>query len=126
MMILFVTPFVVFAVGGEIDLVGPGLLIGFVGIPVAQLVAVARRGQSFGKLVMGLRVVKLDGTKASVARVLLLRNLVPYMLSAIPFFGVIDVFMLFGEERLTLHDHVAGTMVVDTHERLWRRRSHPH
>lgn len=104
---------------------GFGVFLAFVAaLTVGQGILIHRRGQSLGKLAMSIRTATLDGANASVGRVLLLRNLVPTLIGQVPLvgfiFGVVDVVYLFGDERRTLHDRIAGTVVVDTTERINR------
>ena len=73
----------------------------------------AQYGQSIGKRMRHMRVVRTDGSPASMARILLLRNLVPAIIGSFcGFFGIIDALMIFGEERRCLHDLLADTKVV--------------
>ncbi len=73
----------------------------------------ARYGQSIGKRMCRLRVVRTDGSRASLGRILFLRNLVPWVIGSFcGFFGIIDVMTIFGEERRCIHDLVADTKVI--------------
>ena len=40
------------------------------------------------------------------------RNVVVWILSLIPMFGIIDVLFIFGESRQCLHDRIADTIVI--------------
>jgi uncharacterized RDD family membrane protein YckC len=74
------------------------------------------RAQTVGKVALGLRIVRPDGSRASPGRVLGLRYLAPYVLA--PFtivaaiYGVIDALMIFKADRRCLHDLIADTVVV--------------
>jgi len=74
-------------------------------------------GQSIAKRWMNIRIVRTDGTRAGLGRIFSLRMLVPGLISAIPLigniFGLADALFIFGEERRTLHDRLADTIVVD-------------
>src|SRR5438552_4892755 len=48
---------------------------------------VATRGQSIGKCLVGIKVVRTDGSPASFARIFLLRNVVSFLPSALPYVG---------------------------------------
>lgn len=83
------------------------------GIGVYQLYLVSSRGQTIGKRMRNIRVVRLDGSRVSLGRILLLRNLVPGLLGSLcGLVSLIDALMIFGEERRCLHDLLADTKVV--------------
>ena len=48
----------------------------------------------------------------SLGRLIMLRNVVVWILSMIPLFGIIDVLFIFGEARQCLHDKIADTIVI--------------
>jgi uncharacterized RDD family membrane protein YckC len=73
-------------------------------------------GQTIAKKILGIKVVRRDGSPASLGRIFWLRNIVNSLASAIPllgaFYGLIDVAFIFGESRQCLHDKIADTIVV--------------
>jgi uncharacterized RDD family membrane protein YckC len=69
-------------------------------------------GQSIGKKACGIKVVRRDGSRASVSRLIWLRNVVNGVLGLIPLYGLIDALFIFGESRRCLHDHIADTIVI--------------
>jgi uncharacterized RDD family membrane protein YckC len=75
-----------------------------------------RYGQTIGKRAMGLRVVRLDGSRIAFSRIFFMRNLVPALVGLIPivgnFFGLIDPLWIFGGEKRCLHDLIADSRVV--------------
>jgi uncharacterized RDD family membrane protein YckC len=78
---------------------------------------VATRSQSIGKLLVGIKVVRTDGSPASFGRIILLRNVVSFLPSFLPFIGllyqlVIDPIFIFQDSRRCLHDMIADTIVV--------------
>jgi uncharacterized RDD family membrane protein YckC len=73
---------------------------------------VKENGQSIAKKLLGIKVLRSDGSLASVARIFWLRNVVNTALSFIPPYGLVDALMIFGEQRKTLHDRIADTIVV--------------
>lgn len=85
---------------------------------VYQLVLLYRHGQTVGKKIVGIRIVRPDGSRASFPRLLGLRYIVPGLIGAIPllgpFFSLANVLFIFGEERRCLHDRIADTIVVNT------------
>ena len=54
---------------------------------VLQLVLLYRSGQTVGKKLVGIKIVRPDGSRASFPRVLGLRYVVPGVIGAIPFLG---------------------------------------
>jgi uncharacterized RDD family membrane protein YckC len=71
---------------------------------------VAPRGQNPGKAVVGLRVIRTDG-RAATTGYMFLRGLVGIVLSVIPLY-LDDLWLLWDKDAQTLHDKVAGTVVV--------------
>ena len=96
-------------------LLGVGVL-GLLAYAVLQWRGVSRSGQSIGKRVMGLRVVRVSGGRASVWTILLLRNGVPMIVSAVPILGPLFALANLAaglrSDGRCLHDHIAGTVVV--------------
>ncbi len=83
---------------------------------VVTLVLVHRYGQTVGKRIVGIRVVRSDGSRATLGRIFWLRNFVNGIPSAIPFVGnfyfFVDSLFIFGPRRQCLHDLIADTIVV--------------
>jgi uncharacterized RDD family membrane protein YckC len=96
-----------------------GLASGVLPLAVLQMVLLSLRGQTLGKALMGVRVVdQEDGRNPGFVRVVLLRQFLPGVITALPYLGkvfwLIDCLCIFGEERRCLHDVIAGTKVVRT------------
>ena len=96
-----------FYLGGLIDL----------GLLVLTGVFVYRNGQTIGKKLLGIKVVRSDGSRAGLARIFWLRYLVAqYLFAIIPIVGMVyalvDILMIFGEARRCCHDYIADTIVV--------------
>jgi uncharacterized RDD family membrane protein YckC len=91
-------------------------LVGFALFCVLHGLLLARRGQTIGKAVLGIRIMRSDGSAASLARLLGLRYGSGYALLVIPAlgqtFGVIDALTIFRASRRCLHDVIADTVVV--------------
>ena len=77
-------------------------------------------GQTPGKLMLGLRVVKKNGKRVSWLDALL-RNVFGYMVSGLFLLGYL--WAAFDRERQTWHDKMAGTVVVDERKRVAAKRS---
>jgi len=92
------------------------MVIGIVVLVAVQGVLLVQRGQTVGKLAMGLRIVRPDGRRADALRVLGLRYVLPYLLT--PFttllmlWSLADALAIFGRARRCLHDRIADTIVV--------------
>lgn len=102
---------------------------------VITIVFVARYGQTIGKRVVGIRVARPDGSKASLGRIFWLRNVVNSVLQTVVaailggilgvmhmvgglalvagyIYPVVDCLMIFGDSHQCLHDRIANTIVV--------------
>ncbi len=79
-------------------------------------VLVHRHGQTIGKRIVGIKVVRRDGSRAGLARIFWLRNVVNNLLGWIPVVGglyaLVDLLWIFGSPRRCLHDYIADTIVV--------------
>jgi uncharacterized RDD family membrane protein YckC len=77
---------------------------------------VARNGQSIAKKLLHIKVVRRDGSRASVSRIFWLRNVVNTLIGMVPLLGVlytiVDALFIFAEPRQCLHDKIADTIVV--------------
>ena len=75
------------------------------------------RGQTIGKLVLGIHIVRYSGQRAGLFRLLVLRTLFGQGIYLIPQFGLlillIDVLLLLSTSRRTIHDRIADTIVVN-------------
>jgi uncharacterized RDD family membrane protein YckC len=91
-------------------------LIGLVAWAVLTIKYVVANGQSIGKKILGIKVVRLDGSPASLGRIFWLRNVVNSVIGAVPIlgvlYGIIDPLFIFGEEKRCVHDRIADTIVV--------------
>ncbi|MDA7629542.1 RDD family protein [Akkermansiaceae bacterium] len=71
------------------------------------------RGQSIGKLVLGMRIVTLDGRQASWALIFFIREPFAHVIGHISsLLSVIDPLLIFRSEHNCLHDDVARTRVI--------------
>jgi uncharacterized RDD family membrane protein YckC len=61
---------------------------------------------------LGIKVVRTDGSPASVGRIFWLRNVVNGLIGIVPLYGLVDVLFIFSESRQCLHDKIADTAVV--------------
>jgi uncharacterized RDD family membrane protein YckC len=95
---------------------GIGFLLGFVAWVVITIMLVVKNRQTIGKKILGIKVVRSDGSTIGIGRLFWLRNFVPGLLMAIPLVGyvvaLVDPLMIFGEKRQCLHDRIADSIVV--------------
>jgi uncharacterized RDD family membrane protein YckC len=99
---------------------GPSLLLPVVGLIAyawLSILFVSRNGQSIGKKIVGIKVVRSDGTAASLARIFWVRNVLNIAIGAIPLLGsvywLVDALLIFGAPRQCLHDKIADTIVIN-------------
>jgi uncharacterized RDD family membrane protein YckC len=100
-------------------LTGPGTKITVVALLVWVGITawlVAANGQSIGKRLVGIKVVRTDGSRASLARIFLLRNVVSSLPNLLPYLGWIYLFadplLIYQDSRRCIHDMIADTIVV--------------
>lgn len=79
-------------------------------------VLVHRNGQTIAKKLFGIKVVRKDGSRATLGRIFWLRNVVNAVPSAVPivgnFYFWIDSLFIFTESNQCIHDKIADTIVV--------------
>jgi len=93
--------------------VGVGVaVIGFIVYCWLTIMYMQRNGQSIGKKLLGIKVVRTDGSPASLGRLIGLRNVVNGLISIVPLYGFVDALFIFGETRQCLHDRIADTVVL--------------
>ncbi len=90
--------------------------IGFILFAVVQSHFLAKGGQTIGKLLLKLRIVRTGGEPASLGRLLGLRYGVGALVQTVPVlgqaYGIIDALLIFRDSRKCLHDTIADTVVV--------------
>ena len=94
------------------------IAIGWLGLLIVQMYFLVSRGQSLGKMALGIKIVKKsDGTVPGFVKVVLLRSFVPSLLAGIPYAGpviyVADFLFIFRDDRRCIHDLIAETEVVN-------------
>lgn len=86
------------------------------GLIVTNLVMLASRGQTIGKRAVGVSIVRSDGSRAELWRLLLLRLLPVQLVQLVPLLGpimgLVDPLFIFRDDRRCLHDLIADTKVV--------------
>lgn len=91
-------------------------LIGAAMFLAVQGYTLVTRGQTLGKIALGLRIVRSDGSRVGAARILGLRYGVGFLVAIVPvlgnIYGLLDALLIFRESRKCLHDNIADTIVV--------------
>ena len=114
-----VTPWNVFAPdmsAGMLRLMLTNLVLGFIAFTLINGYLLATQGQTIGKRLLGLRIVRPDGERASLVRLLGARYGIGYVIGLVPvaggLYGLLDALLIFRESRQCLHDNIADTIVV--------------
>lgn len=90
--------------------------VGFAVFVVVQGFPLHHYGQTWGKRILGIRIVDLDGAKPPLGRLLTRRYVPIQVANLIPVVGpllvLVDTLMIFRADRRCAHDLIAGTRVV--------------
>lgn len=98
------------AVAGVVALLG---FLGMLAVGAYQLHLVVQTGQTIGKRMLGIRVIRSDGSPVTFGRIFLLRNLLPgFINAACGLFSIVDALFIFNDDRRCIHDMIADTKVV--------------
>lgn len=91
-------------------------VVGFVLFVLIQGYPLQMTGQTWGKKLLSLKIVDLQGNKPALADLLLKRYLPTHAIANLPCLGLIyvlvDSLMIFRADQRCLHDLIAGTRVV--------------
>jgi uncharacterized RDD family membrane protein YckC len=92
-------------------------LLAFLVFALIQGWPLVQRGQTLGKMVMQIRIVRADGSRAGIGRMLGVRLALFWALGLlVPMFGMLlvllDLVLILRASRRCLHDLVADTVVV--------------
>ncbi|MEP7156322.1 MAG: RDD family protein [Betaproteobacteria bacterium] len=75
-----------------------------------------KNGQTIGKKLLSIKIVRNDGSQATLGRIVLFRLLPVWVVSAIPILGavlsLVDALFIFRENHKCIHDNIADTMVI--------------
>ena len=107
------------AIWASIAATGPWFYIGLLAAIVTLTITatlVQRNGQTIGKKLLGIKVVRKDGSRATLSRIFWLRYLVNKLFMLIPvlgsIYGLVDALFIFSEAKRCCHDYLADTIVV--------------
>jgi uncharacterized RDD family membrane protein YckC len=83
---------------------------------IITAILVHKNGQTIGKKLLGIKVARKDGSRATLARIFFLRYLLNTVIGFIPLigplYGLIDALFIFGEPKRCCHDYIADTIVI--------------
>lgn len=92
-------------------------IYGFIGFVVVHYYFINKNGQTVGKMLLGIRMVDLEGGLKSAPNIILKRYLPITLASIIPAIGsllvFVDVLFIFRKDKRCIHDLIAGTKVVN-------------
>lgn len=106
--------------GSSVGAAIAGIVVGVVALAILIIncVLLHRNGQTIGKKVLKIKVVRSNGDRIGLTRIFFLRFLPIGLLGAIPFIGgfisLLNHLLIFRESRQCLHDNIADTIVVRT------------
>jgi uncharacterized RDD family membrane protein YckC len=123
--------------GEYLDLVFYVVPASWLGLAAANVLMLWRSGQTVGKRLLGLRVVRVDGQRVNFPRLFFIRFLLPTLAicvpsmitdSDLPFLApwaawALDALFIFGAARQCLHDKLAKTKVVTAESSLRATRA---
>jgi len=121
MLLLLLLPAMVGAKGGQPNFalvggVGIGFVVFFVAILIVNMVLLHRYGQTVAKRLFKIKIVRGDGSRCSLLRIIFARALPMSLLGAIPIVGglisLLDPLLIFRDDYRCLHDHIADTLVI--------------
>lgn len=95
---------------GDVTIGTAGWVLGFVLFIGDFLLYPLLRGQTLGKMVVGLTILKLDGTDIDIG-VLMRRNLVGYLATMLTL-GIGFLIAAVNTSGRSLHDFIGGTVVI--------------
>ncbi|QDH69793.1 RDD family protein [Marilutibacter alkalisoli] len=92
------------------------VVIGFAVFVAVQYYPLNATAQTWGKRLVGVRIANLDGSQPGIGQLIGKRYLPVQVVSSLPFvgwlIGLVNVLLIFREDRRCGHDLVAGTKVV--------------
>jgi uncharacterized RDD family membrane protein YckC len=95
--------------------IGVGCL-GMLGIGIFQLYRIATTGQTLAKKWLHIKIVNIDNSPVTFGSGVGMRAILIWCITSIPYLGLIfwmvDILLIFRDDRRCLHDLMAGTKVV--------------
>jgi uncharacterized RDD family membrane protein YckC len=90
------------------------LFVGIIGLAIYQIYLLTTLGQSIGKKLMNVKIVRCDtGENGGFMTNVGLRMVLNSIIGFIPFYALVDVLFIFRQDQRCIHDMIAGTKVVE-------------
>jgi uncharacterized RDD family membrane protein YckC len=116
LLINWVLPLSLFDENPSFGVLVRNMLLGFGLFLLIQGWLLVTEGQTVGKKLLGMRIVRKDGSRCTPGRIIGLRYGVGWLITAVPVVGMAyalaDSLLIFRESRQCLHDNIADTIVV--------------
>ncbi len=94
-------------------------IVAIIAIFILNLMYLYQNGQTIGKKILNIKIVRTDYSRASLGRIIILRHFIMGLIGGIPMVGNIillgNYLMIFRQDRRCVHDHIADTIVVKIH-----------
>ena len=90
-------------------------LLSFVMFMILHGYLLKTKGQTIGKLALGIKIVTLDNKLPLFSDLILKRYVPVWIVQSIPFINIlslVDILFIFRADKRCIHDHIAGTKVV--------------
>ena len=88
--------------------------IGLIGLAAYQMYLLSAQGQTIGKNIMSIKIVKCDtGDNGGFVTNVLLRGILNAIISFVPLYSLVDILFIFRDDRRCIHDLIANTRVVE-------------
>ena len=82
-------------------------------LAIVQTILLSRSGQTLGKRAVRIQIVRVDtGRNGGFVTNVLMRTVLNWALSLIPFYSLVYVLFIFRPDRRCIHDLLANTRVV--------------
>lgn len=104
--------------GNEVamGIIGVVMVLAFIAVVVVNCLWLHRYGQTIGKRVMDIKILRSDGSPIGLGRVIGMRWLPVTLMGMIPLVGyivsLVDPLLIFREDRRCMHDMIADSIVV--------------
>ena len=118
--IAMVPMFILLAIQGDS---GEGFMIGVTVMVIGLIILLSiniyylyQNGQTIGKRLLGIKIIRTDGDRASLPRLLFLRAFLISLIGNIPYIGmvfmIVDPLFIFRSDKRCIHDLIADTKVI--------------
>jgi uncharacterized RDD family membrane protein YckC len=92
------------------------MAIGLIVLLSINIYYLYQNGQTIGKRLLGIKIIRTDGDRASLPRLLFLRMFLVNLIGNIPYIGmvfiIVDPLFIFRADRRCVHDLIADTKVI--------------